>query len=166
VSKIGYKYIHISNLGHLMVSIYPGIGGPMAAGFTFACINRKQSSNASSLLAPMTHLSGHVTLLPAPLSNCLSFSINPFKARSGHNLFPQRLIYPTCIQAQRMVKASNCLKISNHIARHSTINTGRIRSNQVTQSLTISQWVRWLIGLMVYSDDVFITAIGCTLCKS
>jgi hypothetical protein len=82
--------------------------------------------------------------------------INPFTARSGHNFFPQPSLNPTCIQAQRTVKASNRLKkISNHIARHSTINTGRIRSNQVRQSSTISQWVRWLIGLMVYSDDDF-----------
>jgi hypothetical protein len=55
----------------------------------------------------------------------------------------------------RSNKASNRLKISNHIARRSTINTGRIRSNQVRQSSTISQWVRWLIGLMVFSDEDF-----------
>jgi hypothetical protein len=78
--------------------------------------------------------------------------INPFTARSGHNFFPQRSLYPTCIQAQRTVKASNRMRISNHIDRHSTINTGRIRSNQITQSSTISERVRWSMGLMFYSN--------------
>ena len=84
-----------------------------------------------------------------------AYGISPFTARSGHNFFPQRSLYPTCIQAQRTVKASNRMKIFNHIARHNTINTGRIRSNQVRHSSPISQRVRWSMGLMVYSDDDF-----------
>lgn len=50
-------------------------------GSTFA-LKRNRSSNASrssdsgnSLLAPITHFSGHFTLMPAPLSNCRSFRI-------------------------------------------------------------------------------------------
>jgi hypothetical protein len=91
----------------------------------------------------------------AILMSDLFCTINPFTARSGHNFFPQRSLYPTCIQAQRTVKvkASNRMKISNHIDRHSTINSGRIRSNQVTQSSTISQRVRWSMGSMFYSDE-------------
>ena len=89
------------------------------------------------------------------MEHAILHTISPFTARSGHNFFPQRSLYPTCIQAQRTVKASNRMKISNHIARHNTINTGRIRSNQVRHSSTISQRVRWSMGLMVYSDDDF-----------
>jgi hypothetical protein len=43
---------------------------------------------------------------------------------------------------------------------------GRIRSIQLTNRSTISRWVRWLMGLMVYSDEGFWTAIGTTPCKS
>ena len=75
-------------------------------------------------------------------------------------------LYPTCIQAQRTVRASKSHEISNHITRHSAVNIGRIRSIQLTNRLTIFRWVRWLMGLMVYSDEGFWTAIGTTPCKS
>jgi hypothetical protein len=48
----------------------------------------------------------------------------------------------------------------------STVNIGQICSNQVTNPSTISQWVRWLMGSMFYSDEELISAIGCTPCKS
>jgi hypothetical protein len=59
-------------------------------------------------------------------------------------------LYPTCIQAQRTVRASKSHEISNHITRHSAVNIGRIRSIQLTNRSTIFRWVRWLMGLMVY----------------
>jgi hypothetical protein len=42
--------------------------------------------------------------------------ISPFTARN--NFFPQRSLYPTCIQAQRTVKASNRMKISSSSQHH------------------------------------------------
>jgi hypothetical protein len=52
---------------------------------------------------------------------------------SRHGLdvfFHNARLYPTCIQTQHTVEAtSSCLKISNHIAQHRTINIGRIHSN-------------------------------------
>jgi hypothetical protein len=75
-------------------------------------------------------------------------------------------LYPTCIQAQLTVGASKSHEISNHITRHSAVNIGQIRSIQVTNCLTISWWVRWLMGLIVYSDKGFSAAIGTTPCKS
>jgi hypothetical protein len=47
-------------------------------------------------------------------------------------------LYPTCIQAQRMVGASKSHEISNQITRHSAVNIGQIRSIQVTNCSTIS----------------------------
>jgi hypothetical protein len=75
------------------------------------------------------------------------------------NAQPKQVIawkYPiTSLDAAPSIDPSNRMKISNHIDRHSTINTGRIRSNQVRQSSTISQWVRWSMGSIVFSDDDF-----------
>jgi hypothetical protein len=53
-----------------------------------------------------------------------------------------------------MVKASE-IEIAHHKPQHSTVNIdiGRIRSNQVTIPSTISQWVRWSMGFMIYSDE-------------
>jgi hypothetical protein len=70
---------------------------------------------------------------------------------------------PIEIQLKSTVKAS---EITHHKPQHSTVSIGRIRSNQVTNPSTISQWVRWLMGSMVYSDEGRVTAIGTTLCKS
>jgi hypothetical protein len=76
-------------------------------------------------------------------------------------------LYPKIyIQAQRTVRASKSHEISNHITRHSAVNIGRIRSIELTNRSTIFRWVRWLMGLMVYSDEGFRTAIGTTPCKS
>jgi hypothetical protein len=47
---------------------------------------------------------------------------------------------------QSTVKAS---KIAHHKPQHSTVDIGRICSNQFTNPSAISQWVRWLMGFMV-----------------
>ena len=70
---------------------------------------------------------------------------------------------PIEIQLKSTVKAS---EIAHHKPQHSTVNIGRIRSNQVTNPSTISRRVRWFMGLMVYSDVGCLTAIGTTPCKS
>jgi hypothetical protein len=64
---------------------------------------------------------------------------------------------------QRTVEAS---EIAHHKPRHSTVNIGRIRSNQIANPSTISWWVRWFMGLIVYSDEGRVTVIGTTTCKS
>jgi hypothetical protein len=51
-------------------------------------------------------------------------------------------------------------EIARHKPRHSTVNIGRNCSNQVTNPSTISGWVRWFMGFMVYSDVGCLTAIG------
>jgi hypothetical protein len=70
---------------------------------------------------------------------------------------------PIEIQLKSTVKAS---EIAHHKPQDSTVNIGRIRSNQVTNPSTISQWVRWSMGSMVYSNVGCLTAIGTTPCKS
>ena len=96
------------------------------------------------------------------LSEIDSFFNTPTAGRGVQlDLYPK--IY---IQAQRTVRASKSHEISNHITRHSAVNIGRIRSMELTNRSTIFRWVRWLMGLMVYSDEGFRTAIGTTPCKS
>ena len=68
-------------------------------------------------------------------------------------------LYPTCIQAQRTVRASKSHEISNHITQHSAVKISQIRSIQLTNCWTISRWFRCLMGLMVCSDEGFWTAI-------
>jgi hypothetical protein len=62
-----------------------------------------------------------------------------------------------------MGKAS---EIANHKPQDSTVNIGRIRSNQVTNPSTISRRVQWFIGLMIFSDEGCLRAIGTTPSKS
>jgi hypothetical protein len=70
---------------------------------------------------------------------------------------------PIEIQLKSTVKAS---EIAHHKPQDSTVNIGRIRSNQVPNPSTISPRVRWFIGLMVSSDEGCLTAIGTIRCKS
>jgi hypothetical protein len=70
---------------------------------------------------------------------------------------------PIEIQLKSTVKAS---EIAHHKPQDSTVNIGRIRSNEVTNPSTISRRVRWFMGLMVYSDEGCLTAISTTPCKS
>jgi hypothetical protein len=59
-----------------------------------------------------------------------------------------KIVPPKKIQLKSTVKAS---EIAHHKPQHSTVNIGRIRSNQVTNQSTISHWVRWLMHFIWYT---------------
>jgi hypothetical protein len=67
------------------------------------------------------------------------------------------------LQLKSTVEAS---EIAHHKPQESTVNIGRIRSNEVTNPSTISRRVQWFMGLMIYSDVGCLTAIRTTPCKS
>jgi hypothetical protein len=101
----------------------------------------------------VTHSQGHSTIFHFQLT--LLKILPPKKAD----------LNPIEIQLKSTVKAS---EIAHHKPQDSTVNVniGQIRSNQVTNPSTISRRVRWFIGLMVYSDEGCLTAIGTSPCKS
>jgi hypothetical protein len=72
---------------------------------------------------------------------------------------------PIEIQLKSTVKSSE-ITHHKHKPQDSTVNIGRICSNEVTNPSTISRRVRWFMGLMIYSDVGCLTAIGTTPCKS